>query len=430
MHSFWRIFSLELKAFIRSKALAILLVVSVAWMFAMPHFVTGDGTIEGARELYIHYSLGGVFAFLVLSLLASATGSIAREREAKRLQLSLVRPVSRLVLVLGKALALLSVGAVVLAIASLILAARTDLTRTSNHVLSPLLPSPREEAKTMYEAFMASPETPVAVKRTKKEIVLRLLERRAVDRYETIPTNGVARWRFDFSGLGLASLDALPDAPAARFRFSGAFNRREMAIGSLRLSDYAGSVSNLTQSVLTVPLRHSSALTNSCSASSALVFTNNGAAALQFRPRRDIQLLIPADSFGRNLLRAYIELVACLAFLIAFGLFLSASLTRPVAVFIAFIVLLISEMSPSVIESYPDELETKLTDRIGLVFTRAAVEVTRPVSALNPLEKLATDDCIEWAEVIRIFSLNALFAPFFFCLVAAFLLPRKSDNLG
>ena len=431
MRSCWQIFSLELKSFIRSKALAMLFVASVAWMFALPHLVTGDGTVEGMRELYIHYSLGGVFTLLVLVLVASATGSLAREREANRLQLSLVRPVSRLTLVIGKGLALLSIGAVILAVATLILAVRTDLTRPANHVLSPILPSTREEARTMYAAFMASPETPPAVKRTKKEIVLRLLERRAVDRYETIPTNGVARWTFNLS--------TLPSALAVRFRFSGAFNRREMAIGSLRLGDYVGNVSNLTQSILTVPLHPSPspspssfllppssfAAPSSFASPSTLEFTNLGSAALQFRPRRDIQLLVPADSFGWNLVRAYLELVACLALLIAFGLFLSASLARPVAIFVAFIALIISEMSPSVIESYSDELEEKLADRIGLVLTRAAADVTRPISALNPQEKLSTDDCIEWSELRRVLLLDVLLVPLFLSFLAAFLLPRK-----
>ena len=94
MISFWRIFWLEFTGFVRSKALALLIAASVLWMLGLPFVMKGDGTADGARELYIHYSLGGVFTLLVIALLASATGSLAREREAKRLAEATARKLS------------------------------------------------------------------------------------------------------------------------------------------------------------------------------------------------------------------------------------------------------------------------------------------------------------------------------------------------
>ena len=68
MNSFWRIFSLEFTAFVRSKSLAMLLAASAAWMLVAPFAFRGDGTAEGARQLALHYSLGGVAALLAVSL--------------------------------------------------------------------------------------------------------------------------------------------------------------------------------------------------------------------------------------------------------------------------------------------------------------------------------------------------------------------------
>jgi len=182
MISFWRIFCLELTTLVRTRTVALLLLVSAAWMFLLPFVVTGDGTPDGARELYIRYSVGGVFALLLIALLASATGSLARERAARRLQLTMVRPVRYFAIALGKILAHVAVGAAVLAVAFAILACRTDLTRPCNHVLKPILPTPREEAVRMYDAFMADPATPERVRHARKSVVLRLLENRAVDK--------------------------------------------------------------------------------------------------------------------------------------------------------------------------------------------------------------------------------------------------------
>jgi len=418
MTSFWRIFWLELTAFVRSKALAWLVVASVAWMLVFPYLVRGDGTAEGARELYIHFSLGGVFALLVVSLLGSATGSIASDREAKRLQLTMVRPVRYAVIALGKIAAHVAVGAFIAAVAFAVLAFRMDLSRPCSHVLSPVMPSPQEEARAMYESFMADPSTPDAVKKAKKGAVLRLLAQRAVDNYQTIATNSTAVWRFESPCLS----DAAAKNVAVRMRFTNEFDMRRDLIGSFRLGGMSGAISNTTQAVLSVPLEGSSL-------SDQLEFSNGGAHSLMIRPRKDLNLLVEADAFGWNLLRAYVEVVAVLTLIISFGVLLSAGLGRPVAMFVAFVTLIVGEMSPSVAEQYPDELETNMVDRIGLGITRFVAEVTRPVSSLSPLEALAKDECIESVSVMRIAGFDLLLLPIAMSLLAAIVIPRKQDDL-
>ena len=415
MISFWRIFWLEFTGFVRSKALALLVAASVVWMLGLPFVMKGDGTADGARELYVHFSLGGVFTLLVVALLASATGSLAREREAKRLQLTLVRPVRYAMVVLGKIFAHVAAGALVLALACGVLAFKTDLGRQCNHVLSPILPTPREEAKQMYESYMKDPNTPEQVRRTKKEIVLRLLENRAVDRYEAVETNATMTWKFG----GLGDLGGL----AVRMRFTNQYEMRQDVRGVFKFGDYRGVVSNITQAVLTVPL--TGRTLDGRRETGELAFENQGTSALMLRPRKDINLLVPADAFGWNLLRAYVVLVAILAFVISLGTFLSAGLGRPVAMFVAFVTLIVSEMSPSVVQQYPDELETSIVDRIGLHITRFAAEVTRPVSSAAPLEALAKDECVEPESVGRLAAADFLLMPLLLSLLSGFILPRK-----
>ena len=166
----------------------------------------------------------------------------------------------------------------------------------------------------------------------------------------------------------------------------------------------------------------------SACADGELSFRNMGKSALMFRPRRDIELLTPADAFWRNLLRAYVEMVSILSLVVTFGILLSSCLGRPVALFVAIVTLIVSEMSPSVVEQYPDELETNAIDRIGLYITRFAADVTRPVSSLSPLEKLAKDECVEPAESVRLVVSNLVALPVVLSLLAAFLLPRKQED--
>ena len=276
----------------------------------------------------------------------------------------------------------------------------------------------------MYESYMKDPNTPEQVKKTKKEIVLRLLENRAVDRYEAIETNATMTWKFG----GLESLESLESLGglgglAVRMRFTNQYEMRQDVRGTFTFGGYQGVVSNITQAVLTVPL--TGRTLDGRPETGELVFENQGTSALMLRPRKDINLLVPADAFGWNLLRAYVVLVAILAFVVSLGTFLSAGLGRPVALFVAFVTLIVSEMSPSVVQQYPDELETKLVDRIGLHITRFAAEVMRPVSSAAPLEALAKDECVELETALRLAAADFLLLPLLLSLLSAFILPRK-----
>ena len=419
MTSFWRIFSLELLSVVRSKTLAMLLVASVAWMFAAPFVFRGDGTSEGARELVVHYSLGGVVALLVVALTMSAAGAIAGERAGRRLQLTMVRPVRYCVIALGKIAAYLATAAIVLAVAGAIALVRDGASRPCRHVHRPVMPSPREEAEAIYAEYMRDPETPEAVRRAKKSVVIRMLAQRAIDNYQTIPTNDCARWTF--RGVDSGSVDA----PSVRFRFTNMFEMRDDLRGELAFGGWRASVSNITQAVLEVPLAHSetdAAVTNE------LVFANAGRRSVMVRPRRDLEFLTPADAFGWNLLRALVEGLALISLAVSFAIFLSAGLGRPTALFTVLVVLLLSEMTPSVIEQYPDELETNRVDAIGLALTRFAAEVTHPLSSLQPLADLSTDTCVEPRDVARVAAFDLVLLPVLFSLLAAFVMPRKQES--
>ena len=408
MRTFLEVVRLELKALVRSKTALFLLAASVAWTLALPRLVRGDGTAAGARELDVHFSLGGVFALLVVALLASAIGSLARERAAKRLQLTLVRPVGRAALILGKAAAHVAVGASVLAVACAVLAMRVDCSTPCRHVLSPVLPSVQEAAAKAYARCLADTNTPAVVRHAPKATVLRLLANRELDRYETVGTNEVVRWRFAAPG------------DAVRIRFTNPYEMRQEVRGVFRSGAAELAVSNVTQSVLLVPFR---------GGSDELVFENRGAQALMLRPRRDVSVLVEADAFLFNLLRAYVVLVSVLSLVVSLGLFLGAGLSRPVALFVAFVALAVGEMSPSVVEQYPDELGAGLGDRIGLAITRFAASVTRPVSAFSPLEALATDECVEPSRVLGLALANLVGIPLALAFLGAFVLPRKQDDL-
>lgn len=271
----------------------------------------------------------------------------------------------------------------------------------------------------MYASYMKDPDTPEAAKKAKPEVVLRLLEQKAVDRYDTIPTNTTVTWTFPAS-----SLLALP---SVRMRFTNQYEMRQDVRGVFRLGGLEGVVSNVTQAVLTVPLV-ASGTAGAGAEDAKLSFRNDGTSSLMFRPRKDLNLLVPADAFGWNLVRAWVEMVSVLALIVSFGMFLSASLSRPVALFVAIVLLAVCEMSTSVLEQYPDSLETDPIDRIGLALTRVAAEATHPISELSPLEALSRDECVETGDVVRMAAFDGVAVPVLLALLSAVLIPRKQED--
>ena len=164
------------------------------------------------------------------------------------------------------------------------------------------------------------------------------------------------------------------------------------------------------------------------SGESRLVFENRGDSALMLRPRRDINILAAADTFGWNLLRAYLEMVAILSLVVSLGVLLSAGLGRPVALFVAIVALVVGEASPSIVEQYPNELEANAVDRIGLAITRFSAGMTRPVSSLSPLGALSRDERIEPQDVALLMLSDIVLAPLLLSLLASLAMSCKQEE--
>ncbi len=418
MKAFLEIVKLELLAFVRSRAFLWLALATAGWMFLLPHLIATDGTADGAHQIYIRYSLGAVFGLLAVSLAATAAGSLAKDRAAKRLQLTLVRPVRYCQVALGRSVALTLVGAVVLTLAAVCALVQTNPLRPCYHVLAPVMESPRAEAERMYQAFMADPNIAPEVRRAKKSVVLRLLTQKAFDHYQTIGTNEVAQWTFP--PVPTARAQSL----AVRLRFTNMFEMRDDVRGRFTWGENTAVISNMTRSIVTVPF---TAYTPS--AATTLSFVNEGENNLMLRPRRDIHLLYSSRSafFVVNLVLAVIQLTALLAIIVSFATFLSAGLGRSVAVFTVLACLILSAVSPAVIDQYPDQLETDRKDSIGLMLTRFCKKAFSPVATFNPITDLSEDEMIELKEVVFVVGLDVVLLPWLFALFAGAILPRKED---
>ena len=405
---------LTLRALVRGHVLTLLLTAVALVHVLFPSIVRGDNTAAGWREMFIRAVPGFVVAVVLVVTLACACGFFSRERETNRLALTVVRPASAFSVAVGRWLALCGVAAMTLALNAVLTFARIPDAPDCRHHVAPILPPPSVIARQMMEEYLQDPSTPEAVKKAPRSRVLELLTNREKDRYDAIAPKDQQSWSFPVGGCcsGLA----------VRVCLSSASSMSRSARGTLTFGSLSVVVSNNTQTLVDIPL------VGTCDelpATNNLVFANTGTVPMMLRPRRDIELLLPADSFLANLVRATLQSLAVLALLAAFGIFLSASLSRPVAIFTALVMLVVALMAPDTLDQFTEELNISLGDRIGLAFSRGVAFVTAAFMAPSPVSDLATGRCIEWGDLAKTMLEDLLVWPVVFLSLSAMLVRRR-----
>ena len=421
MKAFLSIVALELKAAFRSKALYALVAFAVGWVFLLPCVARGDGTDSGAFALRVLYGLGAVFALVLVSFAAAAAGSLSRDRAAKRLQLTMVRPVRHSIVALGRMAALSVSAALVLGAACLAVLAREGNSRTCDHVYAPKLEDPAKAAERMYAEYC---EKYPDFRRNSEEVgvgnVKNYLMLTARDEYQSVAKGETATWEF-------------PLAPerghfSARVMMTDLFGRLDKVDGVFRLGDAAGEMSRLNKTVARVPLATAAGGRESSSGSRVLSFENRGATDVSFQPRRDIRLLAEADGFAWNLLRAWLVMSAVVSMAIAMAMFLGACLSRSVAVFCVCSILAAATVAPTALDQAPDPFTATKVERASLRLTAFADAATGPLNSYSPITALSEGECVEPSVVMSSAFTGFALYPLLFSLLAGLVMSRVAGR--
>ena len=403
----------------RGRTLWTLLAVVAAFHFLLPGIVRSDGTDAGAFEMTVRVVCGSVLAVVCAVSLAIGGGMFARERENELLPLSLVRPASAFSIVVGRWLAVVLLFALVLlanAVLVNVVTPRDGFPPPDCRVhVVPALPPAEVSAALAMEAFLKKDTTPEAVKKSPRAAILALLTAKENERYEVVRPGQTVSW--PFAGV--------PSAPfAVKTRFSTMYSMKAPLNGVFRFRDCMGVVSNNTQAVLEVPLAACTEV--STNGNEVLSFTNTGKNDVMLRPRRDVELLVPGDSFMANSIRASLEMLALSGLLAAFGLFLSAALSRPVALFTAAVLLAATMMAPDAVSQFPDEFNATVGEKAGLAISRAVMVFSSALSDVSPVSDLASGRAIAASGLFRAMTVDLVLLPAPLLALASFLLRRKT----
>lgn len=335
--------------------------------------VQGDGTAAGRLRLLLTYGVGCPAGILGVASLWLACGSVAVDIEDRRLHLVAVKPVRAGEIWLGKWLGILAVNAALLAMTGGVLwlaafhaGCRVDVVADGvdavhRDVLTARTRIPAEMAgmagdiEAEYRRLDAAGQVPTAMAgdEARQAIGRSLRAQRAVVR-PGVPVT----WEIDLprrlpsgSGPGVlqyrlfSRLRDMPLQPAAWvFRDAGGGERGRVACVDrmhgvnrveIQLSDLAGL------DVLTAEYR--------LDPEAAGV----AAGTVLFEPGREVELLVPAGTFGPNLVRALLLVFCGCALVAALGMTCGVLFSFPVAVFVAAAIAVVVGLGGSTILHVP-----------------------------------------------------------------------------
>ena len=436
---------LAVRAALRTKTVAALLVLLAVCVAVLPGVVKGDGTPAGELQVLLTYTLGFAFGILCLATLWAACALFAAEIDSARMQLSAVKPVRAAEFWMGKWLALLGLNALVLAAVyagvygqmawRMRRSGWADADRpVSRRVTHPVLPTPKEEAREAYEVLRRQDALP---KGMSEAAVLKTLEAKADEKYDVINPGEEVRWRFHLKRpVGVKKAEPV----TVRIRFDTEFSTREHVTGvcSLSVAGQPGraakvALDDFTQNEIEFVVDTRAFAAGEKGADGLrdfeVAFHHTGDAkrvsALMLRFRKDVELLTPGGTFEANLARAACVQWSVLALLAGFGLTLSACFSLPVAAFVATLLLVLTLVGNSVVQVVSEDDEKEWGNRVGIWISRGVSAATRPSTRAEPLTALTRGERLEGDVLGRAALWNVVWLPALFAVAGCWVLRRR-----
>ncbi len=459
MRSVGAIFVLTLRALLRSRFLLSVVSLAAFVVVVLPLTLQDDGTASGRAQVLIRYTLGAVTFLLSVGTLGAAPGLVAGELESRRLQQALVKPVRFGQVWLGKWLALAAVNAAALAGAVLLADGLMRWTMRESR-LGPGQADELNRKVRVARTVLA----PVETRFTQDELDARagemrrrgefdvsesaergrlLAARKILNERSAVPPGGTGRWTFN---LPRGLKPGVPLTLRVRFLSSAGMERPETegewTVGEKgRAPVFRASArlrASVPQEVIVPPL----AATPPGPLEVCFYNGEKGVpATVLFHPLEGVQLLVPAGSYGPNLLRAFLLILFKLVLLAAVGVTMGALLSSPVAALTSFFALVVFGFSGYIgwvaergvfYEPHQHGPDCRHEEEKSAGFAVRALDaglkaayrgvnrILAPVRELEPMSRVAEGERVPWSDVGRgLFSLVGVGCGFWAALAMA-----------
>lgn len=406
---------------IQTRALAWLLAAVLAAGGLLPFFLRGDGSDEGLVKMMVIYPPAVIFGILLVGTLWSAAALSAQDIDSGIFTSVITKPAPLSAIWLGKWLALLTVNAVLLAVAGTALLSAISIHGGTTGTLDGHHAFPPDDSQLHAEAAARD----IASRMTAGTPMHNLLNRIKTEAYRIAPGQHYT-WAIPVATASAAS--ALHTAGwSLQFHFHCAALERRPISGVWTLRTDGGTeqripVNNLLDGRHRIPLH---TLPRSRTIHASFSNLTDSAATAFFAPLAPVSLLQRELPFSRNLFRSFLILFCFLAAVAALGLSLGTLFSFPVAVFTALALLLalalsngFSAIPPSAHQHGPDVLSASAISSTGEWLLTWLHRTTGSTLQLMPLKLLAEGRTIRMHQIIRAMTLLVLIVPACLCLLS------------
>ncbi|HWN97126.1 MAG TPA: ABC transporter permease [Methylomirabilota bacterium] len=413
------------KAALRFRLFWVIAVLLIGSVIILPLVIKDDGTARGFTQILLTYTLSVVTALLGLSTLWLSCGTLARDIEENQMQVVAVKPVARWQIWLGKWLGLVTLNAVLLAVAGTFIFV---LLQWRAQKLPPAQQKILREEVLVARASLkeAQPDLETEVERAFQEIVKRGEVNPANTAYVknvlreqmkvlVIRPSMGRRWNLD---LGMRRNFLRDQTLFARIKFHAASTNE---LGTYYLTIRAGPPDAVQRQRLDATfaantfheVRIAPGLWNSAGVITIDV-ENHSDVTLIFPNDEGLELLYREGSFALNFARGLLVILFWLALMAALGLAAASFLSFPVAAFVSASLMVVALSSGTIASTVEEGTITGVNEETGqggksvldyvlIPLFKGLLTVFQLVEGFSPIDALSSGRSIEWSIVALAF---------------------------
>ena len=419
------------KAALRFKLFLVIAVLLVLAVVGLPLVIRDDGTAQGFTQIILTYTLGAITALLGFSTLWLACGTLARDIEECQIQVVATKPIARWQIWLGKWLGIVSLNAVLLALAGgcvygLLQWRAGKLPAAEQQILREQVLVARGSAKEVVNPADIEADTEQALQERLKSSpvekvnlpeVRRQLREQVKGALQIVPPSYQRTWQID---LGSAKNYLAGKPLQLRVKFNAA---QKSASGTYAALWQVG-VPDKTKYWRSEPMSlapdtfHEFVIPPDLFDKNGLLtitFVNPNATALLFPLDDGMEVLYPEGGFALNFARGLGIIFCWMALLAALGLMAASFLSFPVATFFALALLLVAVSSGTLAESVQSGSVAAGNEEKGIAGHSVADVVLIPafkgvlavvslVKNYSPIDALSSGRSITWGELGSAFA--------------------------
>jgi len=440
------------KAALRFKLFLVIAALLILAVVGLPLIIKDDGTAQGFTQIILTYTLSAITALLGLSTLWLACGTLARDIEECQIQVVATKPIARWQIWLGKWLGIVSLNAVLLAIAGgcvfgLLRWRATQLPVAQQKILQEQVLVARGSAKEannetdinavteriLQDRLKTSPVDRVDVPEVRKQI----RERVKAD-FQLVPPSYQRAWQID---LGFAKNYLAGKPLQLRVKFNSAQKSASgtfAAVWQVGVPQKTKFWQSQPMSLAPDTFHEFSIPPDLFDANGVLTvsFMNPNGTALLFPLDEGMEVLYPEGGFALNFARGLGIIFCWMALLAALGLMAASFLSFPVATFFALGLLVVGLASDTLAESVASgsvaagNEETgvagySVADVVLIPAFKGALTVISLVKSYSPVEALSSGRSITWSELATAFAQIVLLVGGIFSVVGIFFFNRR-----